>query len=332
MRPMLRRAFPAACALLLASWPIGALAQARVVVQPKDQIVLRGDVVVPRGQVVGEVVVFTGTATVAGVVRGDVVVLDGPVTIGGQVSGDVVAIHGPIRLLSSAQVAGSVRGGGDVEVADGAQVHGGVARGVRFTLSGPVGAFGALLASVAVAVSVLATGLLMLLLAPRGLERLATVGRERPFVSAAWGIALTLAVPLAAVAAGATVLGLPIGLAALLSIGLLWLVGIAAATWVLGRAFVREPRPRIAALAAGWGIGTAVGLVPILDLAWWLLGGAFGLGAIAVAVWGARSARPLVPGGTEEASRSGRHRAGRTTLVPATTSSSAPPATPLAED
>ena len=56
MRPMLRRAFPAACALVLASWPIGALAQARVVVQPKDQIVLRGDVVVPRGQAVGEVV------------------------------------------------------------------------------------------------------------------------------------------------------------------------------------------------------------------------------------------------------------------------------------
>jgi hypothetical protein len=39
--------------------------------------VLRGDVVVARGQVVGEVVVFHGSVTVGGVVRGDVVVLDG---------------------------------------------------------------------------------------------------------------------------------------------------------------------------------------------------------------------------------------------------------------
>jgi hypothetical protein len=329
MRLMLRRAFPAVCALLLGSWPVAALAQADVVVEPKDQIVLRGDVVVPKGQVVGEVVVFSGTATVAGVVRGDVVVLDGPVTIGGQVSGDVVAIHGSIRLLRSAQVAGSVRGGGDIEVAGGAEVQGTVARGVRFTLSGPVGALGVLLASVAVAVSVLAMGLLMLLFAPRGVEGLANAGRERPFVAGSWGIALTLAVPLAAVAAGATILGLPIGLAVLLSVGLLWLLGIAGSTWVLGRALVREPRPRIAALAAGWAIGAAVGLVPILNLAWWFLGGMFGLGAIAVALWRARGAQPVGP---EGASRSGRHRAGRATLVPATTSSSAPPATPLAED
>ena len=329
---MLRRAFPAACALLLASWPIGPLAQARVVVHPRDQIVLRGDVVVPKGQVVGEVVVFSGSATVAGVVRGDVVVLEGPITIGGQVSGDVVATHGPIRLLPTAQVAGSVRGGGDVEVADGAEVRGGVARGVRFTLSGPFEALGALLASAAVAVSVLATGLLLLLLAPRGVERIAAVGRERPFVSGSWGIVVTLAVPLAAVAAGATILGLPVGLATLLSIGLFWLIGMACTTWVVGRALVRDPRPRLAALAAGWGIAAAVGLVPILNLAWWVLGGAFGLGAAAVAVWRARATRPLGPGGTEAAAQAGRHRAGRTTLVPATTSSSAPPATPLAED
>ncbi len=122
---MLRRAFPAVCVLVLVLWPAAARAQARIVETPQDQVVLRGDVVVPKGQVVGEVVVFRGSVNVAGVVRGDVVVLDGPVTIGGQVSGDVIAAHGTIRLLASAQVRGSVRGGSDVVVADGAQVQGG---------------------------------------------------------------------------------------------------------------------------------------------------------------------------------------------------------------
>src|SRR5688572_1682554 len=64
-----------------------------------EQIVLSGRVLVPRGQVIGEVVVFTGRVVVGGVVQGDVVVLDGPITVSGQVSGSVVALDGQIRLL-----------------------------------------------------------------------------------------------------------------------------------------------------------------------------------------------------------------------------------------
>jgi hypothetical protein len=340
MRRMLRRAFPAACVLALVLWPAAALAQARIVETPQDQVVLRGDVVVPKGQVVGEVVVFRGSVNVAGVVRGDVVVLDGPVTIGGQVSGDVIAVRGTIRLLAGAQVRGSVRGGSDVVVADGAQVQGGIDRGVRFTLSGPLEALGALLAAAAVSVSALVMGLLLLLLSPRGVERVAVAGRERPFASSGWGLAAAVVVPVFAVAASATILGLPVGLAVLLATGALWLVGLAAAMWVIGRALVRPPRRPVAALAAGWGIGTAVGLVPVLNVVWWTLGGVFGVGAIIVAVWGARRGAPQRPSGFEGTVRPGRHRSGRVPPVPElpapTTAvgapSAAPPETPLAED
>ena len=337
---MLRRAFPAACVLVLVLWPAGALAQARIVEKPQDQVVLRGDVVVPKGQVVGEVVVFRGSVNVAGVVRGDVVVLDGPVTIGGQVSGDVIAARGTIRLLASAQVRGSVRGGSDVVVADGAQVQGGIDRGVRFTLSGPLEALGALLAAAAVSVSALVMGLLLLLLSPRGVERVGGAGRERPFASSGSGLAAAVVVPLFAVAASATILGLPVGLAVLLATGALWLIGLAAAMWVIGRALVRPPRRPVAALAAGWGIGTAVGIVPVLNVVWWTLGGVFGVGAIIVAAWGARRAVPQLPSGFDGTVRPGRHRSGRVPPVPdlpaSTTAvgapSAAPPETPLAED
>jgi hypothetical protein len=133
-----------------------------------------------------------------------------------------------------------------------------------------------------------------------------------------------------------TIVGLPLGLALLLSVGLLWLLGQAAVTYAIGRLVVRAPRSRVGALFAGWGIGAALGLVPFLNAVWWTLGAIFGLGAILVATWRARhGAGPLVPGG-----RAGRHeRQGRAAPppplapVPAETVAADRPADmPLAED
>ena len=55
---------------------------------------------------------------------------------------------------------------------------------------------GALLASVAMAVSILLAGLLVLLLAPRGAQRTAEAVRTAPFASAGWGVLLALALPI----------------------------------------------------------------------------------------------------------------------------------------
>jgi hypothetical protein len=109
-----------------------------------------------------------------------------------------------------------------------------------------------------------------------------------------------LALPTAAVAAAASILGLPLGLALLLAFGLIALVGYVLATFALGRLIVREPRARAGALFAGWGATAAIGLVPFLNVVAWGLGSMFGLGAAVVATWRARSTAP---------SR-GRHRAG----------------------
>ena len=319
--------------LAVAMCPTAAFAQVSGSESAIDQVVLRGNVVVARGQVVGEIVVFRGSATVAGVARGDVVVLDGPITIAGQVSGDVIALHGSVRLLATAQVAGSVRAGGDVRQAGGAQVSGGIQRDARFTLSGPLDVLGPLLASAAMAVSILVVALVLLLFAPHGVERVAAAGRTSPLASAGWGLLSVIALPIASIAAGATILGLPLALALLLGIGLLWLTGMAWATWIVGRALLREPRSRAASLFAGWGIGSAIGLVPFFNVVWWTLGSVFGLGAMIVAAWRARS--------THESSerqhatrrqrreRGGRHRE-RRIAVPTEVVSL--PETPLAED
>jgi hypothetical protein len=55
------------------------------------QVVISGDVNVPRGATVG-----------------DVVVVDGSVSVGGRVDGDVIAVSGPVRMAGT--VDGSITG------------------------------------------------------------------------------------------------------------------------------------------------------------------------------------------------------------------------------
>ena len=264
-----------------------------------DQIVLSGAANVPRGTRAGEVVVFHGRASVSGVVYGDVVVLDGPIVIGGLVSGSVVALNGPIRLTADAQVGGDVLGAEAVRIESGATVNGTVRETVGFTLQGPLAALGILLGSVAIGLSTLLLLALLLVIVPRGADRVATAARTAPLASAGWGVLLALGLPLVAVAAMVTIVGLPLGLAVLLAMSLLFLVGYAWAVFAVGRLMVREPRSRWLAMLAGWAVAAAVGLVPFLNLAAWTLGGMFGFGAMTVAVWRARAPRKV-----------GRHRAG----------------------
>jgi hypothetical protein len=285
----------------------------------EDQVMLSGTVAVPRGRTVGQVVVFHGRAVVAGVAAGDVVVLDGPVVISGQVSGTVVAMNGPIRLAPSAFVVGDVLGGQVVRADPGARVDGRIQEDLSFTPRGPLAALGALLGAVAVAVSTLLALLALLLVAPRGLDRVSTAARTAPFASLGWGVVLAIGLPFVAVGAAASILGLPLGLALLLALGLIALIGFALSVWVVGRLVVREPRGRAGASFAGWGIAAALGLVPFLNVVVWTLGSIFGLGAAAVATWRARVVR---------AGR-GRHRAGRVVGPPAPVSRPEEPAPAL---
>jgi cytoskeletal protein CcmA (bactofilin family) len=325
-----RRLLVFACFLTAFLWPVAAHAQPKAPESPPEQVVLSGDVLVAKGHVVGEVVVFHGSATVNGVVEGDVVVVSGQVTVAGQVSGDVVALDGDVKLLATAQIGGGVSAGRTVTVHEDAQVGGSVRQHTRFTLASTLDVLGVLLASAAMAVSILIAGLLLLLLAPRGADRIASAARTAPFASSGWGIALLIVLPVVAVAAAASILGIPFGLALVLGLGLLWLAGLGATTFVIGRAAIRAPRSRVGALFVGWAIGSVVGLVPVLNIAWWTLGGMFGLGATTVAVWRTRGVARHRLGGIVH-----RHPEAPPVLVHVPDHeepSTKPPETPLAED
>jgi hypothetical protein len=268
-----------------------------------NQVVLVGRVVVPRGQSVGEVIVFSGRVLVEGIVRGDVVVVDGPITVSGQVSGSVVALSGSVRLLATAQIGGDVLAHGQVVVAAGASVQGRMSQDVSFTLSRSLRTVAAFVSWLAVAVSTLLLGLLFVYVAPRALERTADAGRTAPWASAGWGLVLGVGGPVIAVLAIALVLGIPLGIGLLLSIVLLSLLGVVVTAQVVGRVLVDADRRTTTAFLAGWGIATVLGVIPYVSGVVYGASAIFGLGAATVAIWRARGPR-------REPRPAGRHRVG----------------------
>ena len=234
--------------------PASALAQdvppdAAPPIPAEDQIVLAGTVSVPQGERVGEVVVFSGSVDVEGLVTGDVVILEGPVVVTGQVNGSVIAADGIVRLGESARVGGDVLASESIRIRPGAEVRGEARGETRFSLEAPLAVLGKLLGPVAISISVLLMGLVLVWLAPRGADAVAEALSTAPLASLGWGILLALTVPVTAVALVVSVLGLPLGLALFLSFGLWWLVGLTWAAWCAGRGLVRAPhgshdRPR----------------------------------------------------------------------------------------
>jgi hypothetical protein len=254
----------------------------------EDQVVLSGTVTVPKGTSVGEIVVFHGRVQVTGSVVGDIVVVSGSITVtGGYVTGSVIALHGPIRITAASQIGGDVLASQHVTVDPGVKVGGQVRENVGFTLIERLTAIGAVLGGLAVGVSVLLLGLLLLWVAPRAADAVARTATAAPFASAGWGVLLWLGVPIVCVAALASVLALPLGFALLLALGLAFLLGLTWSTWTLGRAIVHD-RGRVLPFLAGWAIVAAIGLVPYVNAGVWTLASIFGLGAMTVAAWRAR--------------------------------------------
>jgi hypothetical protein len=264
-------------------------APAAALEDPPDQVVLTGAVVVPRGAEAGEVVVLHGSARIDGVVRGDVVVVDGPVVVHGQVSGSVVAVDGRVVLGPDAQVNGDVSARGTIAATDGADVRGRVRQHAAFAWRTPIDVVGRFASWLAVSVSALLLGLLLVLVAPRAVDAAAAVARSSPWPSAWWGIGIAVGVPVAVILLLASLVALPLGLVTLLAIALLAFLGYVVSGYAIGRALRPPPNNRALAFGAGWLILRAVAAIPVVSGVTFALAAVFGVGSAAVATWRARS-------------------------------------------
>lgn len=260
--------------------------------------------VVVRGNVTGDLQVSAGSVVVTGTVDGDVMGTAGSVQIDGRVGGSVQVASGSLSVgqhavieggvdagVGSARIDGTIRGtariggetitvgpaaniggdlvyDGDLQRASSATV-GGTVRHEPDLVKGPGVHIPALPTGAELIFSFLANfalGALLLLAFPNFTDRTVTQIQDQPGRSGAIGLLLLIAIPIVAVLAMVTVIGIPIGLLTIpLYIVLLWtgfvLCGFALGSWVLSRT---ETESRWGALGLGLAVLVVLGAVPIV--------------------------------------------------------------------
>ncbi len=263
----------------------------------KDQVVVTGSVVVGPQQTAGDVVILDGPVTILGRVKGNVVAVNGRVRIlGGTVTGDVVNVTDRTVLTAGARVGGDLNYGDEKpSVARGAVVGGEIKKfdaGDAFPFSGF--AF-TLLVWLAVSISSLILGLVLLAFAPRAADAAYLVSQEALWPAVGWGVLLVFGLPVLAVIALVTLVGIPLGVGLLLALVPLYSVGYVTGAWLFGRRIIKPPTSRFLAFLVGWGILRVLALIPVLGGLVWLVVTVFGLGALIVAAWRARRPHEAAP-------------------------------------
>jgi cytoskeletal protein CcmA (bactofilin family) len=267
-----------------------------------DHVVITGGVVVPAGQTAGDVVVLDGTVRIAGHVTGDVVSVAGPVRVSGRVDGDLIAVSDRAFLAPTARVGGDLRYGDESPVlARGASVGGKISNEDWADSANGWGWVSGLAWWLAVSVSTLIVGVLLVWLAPGALYAAERAARERLGATVGWGLVIAIGLPVLAILALVTLVGIPFGVALLLAAIPVLVVAYATAAWIVGRRVLRNRSASPwAALFAGWGILRLLALIPIAGALVGLAATVVGLGALAVALWRARRtsapiAKPATP-------------------------------------
>lgn len=252
-------------------------------------VVISGDVSVPRGETVDGIYIASGDLRLAGRVDGDVVLFAGDATVSGRIDGDLVTFGGQARLLPRAFVSGDVHYSDERPIVAGDAIVRGDVTEENWSGWGDflpiVGAF-ALWLGLSVSMAIL--GVLLLLIAPRAADALYARSRERVGPVIAIGVAIGICLPVAALIALVTLVGIP--LAFVIGLALLPLAALAYVTsaYALGRRLVGELRSRLWAFLAGLAILRALALIPFLGFLVGLAAVVFGLGLLGAAIGAAR--------------------------------------------
>jgi len=249
----------------------------------EPQIVLTGHAVVSAGQTVGDVVIFNGPATIDGTVRGSVTSFNGEVSISGTVTGDVTSFSGDVTVASGARIGGDLVSQSAPNIASGATIEGDRRRVNTDVILGRITWISRFAVWVAVSVSILVLGVLLLLFAPRAADAVAAAAVQRIGPSIGWGLGLFFGIPIVAVIALVTIVGIPFGLGMFLALAPLYALGYTASCFALGRALIKPPRTRYLAFLAGWAIVRVASLIPFLAGLVWFVAVVYGLGILAVA-------------------------------------------------
>lgn len=295
---MISRSQPVHVALVFAVVMLFLLPARALAQETKEDVYVRvnGTVDLAAGESVGTLVAVNSPANVAGDVRDTLVIVNQNATVSGEVGRDVFVWNGTLRLEPSARIGGDViLASSQLDRAEGATVGGQIQERSGASISAEVnrvaawfsfvGWLGITLLLVVVALGWAAIG-------GRQLSSTAGLLGARPGLAAGTAVIFWIAVPLLAVLALATVIGIPLGLAVLLiGLPLMWTLGYVTTGTRLGFFFddLRHAPPNLSRpyLEAVLGVIVfqLIGLIPIVGGFVVALAGLFGAGAVVVHAW-----------------------------------------------
>ena len=257
-----------------------------------------GDVqVAPDAVITGDASLAGGEVVVKGTIQGNLRAGGGEVTIDGNVEGDADVGAGELRLGPNAKIGGKLRyRAGDFHRDPEAQVAKGVSRRAHRQVSWDGDGFrphrsSSVAGWIWTATLMIFAGAIAALL-PGFSGRVAGELRTRPWHTLLFGFIAFVCIPAAAVLLMLTVIGIPIGILAILGYALLLLVGYVVTSIVVGGLLLDRIKPEAAA-SVGWralaAVGTMlaiaiVGRVPVLGHLVIFVALLVGVGAIVAAV------------------------------------------------
>jgi hypothetical protein len=253
-------------------------------------VVVSGDVAVHRGETVKGVYVVSGDARIAGRVDGDVAVLNGDVVIAGTIEGDLFTAGGLARLLPHSEVTGDVSYGDQhPQISLDARVRGTISKQGWPDIGGVFSWIAGFFIWLAITVSMLVLGALLLLMAPRAADALSAQARQRIGPTIAIGITIAIVLPVGAFLAAITLLGLPLALGIGLALAPIGVVAYVVSAWALGRRVLKPPHHRQLSLLVGLAILRVAALVPFAGILVGIAAVVYGLGLIGAAIGAARA-------------------------------------------
>lgn len=256
-----------------------------------------GMVTIDASEHVDSVILINGNAVVDGIVDNTLWVVNGNATINGRVDGDVMVFNGVLTLNPSATVKNVSVVRGDLNRAPGATVTGEIHERSAFVSFGWGSAVFSFVFWFGTTLPLIGIGLLFAAIAGRQLTNGGALLADRPGASVVAAVLLWMGIPLLATLAILTLIGIPLGILALLALPVLWVAGYVVAATRLGLALVRRTRfeinpdhPYLAA-AAGVLVFQLIGLVPFIGGLVVGVAGLVGSGALATLTFDARRAR-----------------------------------------
>jgi len=274
-------------AVLFLLFPGGALAQGS---SSSDDLLLRvnGPINVAAGQEYGNVVVIRDRADVAGVVRHELVVVDGDAMVTGTVEGNVTVVKGTLTLGSSARVTGDVDLiNSDLTQASGATIQGKINKNSYNWSGWQLFAF-SVYVWISVTIALIIAGLIFAAVGGRQLMAAGALMVRQTGMTIVAALVVGIGIPILAVLAMATILGIPLGLGLLIFlIPALWFFGYLTAGTKLGAVILRQQTSNHPYLAAALGILLlqVIGLIPFIGGLIDFLAGIFGTGALVLLAW-----------------------------------------------